>query len=117
MKLDIKDLKDLNNRTVVPMLAPMLQPYTKYIYWVLSGLLAILFLANFTTIASLSVFILNVILILIGFVAVRMLCEFLVDYPYPVTSNKSAEKEVKEKVKETVKEVKEAAKEIKEEVK
>ncbi len=113
MKLDIKDLKDLNNRSVVPLLAPLLQAYTKYIYWGFCGLFVLLFLVNFTTLPSLSVFILNVILILVGFVCARMLCEFLVDYPYPVSVNKTTVKEVKEEKKKEEKEGKETSEQTK----
>ncbi|NCB49112.1 MAG: hypothetical protein EOM53_00305 [Alphaproteobacteria bacterium] len=99
MKFDFRILKDLNTRAVAPMVAPLIQPYTKYVYWFFSGILALLFLSSFTILPNIASFILAILLIFVAFIGVRMLCEFLVDYPYPVTS--LTEEEPKKEKKKT----------------
>ena len=58
---------------------PKLKPYAKYVYYILSGILAIALLGAFVHlfVGGLTAFIIDVLLIAVDFIVVRMFAEYL----------------------------------------
>ncbi len=97
MTLNVEQLKEVLSLkpVLIKKLAPMLRPFAKAIYYVLSGLLLIGILASFVDLfrAGFSFFILELALIIVALAIVRMFSEYLVsDKAAAETAEKTEQK-------------------------
>lgn len=76
------ELMTLEKEIFVPKYAAMLKPYTKLIYIIMMFFLALLTLIGLVQLVTMkiSLALIHFIFVFIGFVIVRMFCEFLMAY-------------------------------------